>query len=223
MSKIVNIVSGGRLGDPIIFEKKIVEIGESLIIACDGGVRHLQQTGIKPDVIIGDMDSIDSAQLASYSEQGVKIIKYPVGKDYTDTELALDYAINLKPAAIYIWAALGGRLDHTLSNVFLLEKGKDVSIKTYLIDEYCEVFILNGSMEFSSAAGQTVSLIALSPQVECLTLRGFLYPLDDATLRMGESRCISNIIKEDNAKVSLRSGNLLVIRYWQKDIFPEVL
>ena len=223
MSQIVNIVSGGHLGDQSFFQKKIARMENCLIICCDGGVRHLQKTGIQPDVIIGDMDSIDPDQLESYSRQGVKIIKHPANKDYTDTELALDYAINLKPAAIYIWAALGGRIDHTLSNVFLLEKGKTVSIATYLIDEYCEAFLLNGNVTFSKSAGQTVSLIALSPQVEGITLRGFQYSLDDATLRMGESRCISNIIKEDNATVSLRSGNLLVIRYWQKDIFPEVL
>jgi thiamine pyrophosphokinase len=223
MSQIVNIISGGRLGDRDFFQKKVARMENCLIICCDGGVRHLQQTVIKPDVIIGDMDSIDPAQLANYSEQGVKIIKHPGNKDYTDTELALDYATNLKPAAIYIWAALGGRIDHALANVFLLAKGKAVFIKTYLIDEYCEVFLLNGNVAFSKSVGQTVSLIALSPQVEGITLRGFLYPLDDATLMMGESRGISNVIKEDNATVSIRSGNLLMIRYWQKDIFPEAL
>lgn len=223
MSQIINIISGGHLGDQSFFQKKIDQMENCLIICCDGGVRHLQQTGIKPDVIIGDMDSIDPEKLASYSEQGIKIIKYPANKDFTDTKLALDYAINLNPAAIYIWAALGGRLDHTLSNVFLLIKGKDASIKTYLIDEYCQAFLINGNVTFNKSAGQTVSLIALSPQVEGITLRGFQYPLDGAALSMGESRTVSNIINEDDAKISVRSGNLLVIRYWQKDIFPEAL
>ncbi|MEI6610854.1 MAG: thiamine diphosphokinase [Deltaproteobacteria bacterium] len=223
MSQIVNIVSGGRIGDRDFFRKKISRMENVLIICCDGGVRHLQQTGIKPDVIIGDMDSIDSDQLESYSRQDVKIIKYPASKDFTDTELALDYAINLKPAVIYIWAALGGRLDHTLSNLFLLEKTKALPIKAYLIDEYCEVFLLSSDVTINESAGQTVSLIALSPQVEGIALRGFLYPLDDAILRMGESRAVSNIINDDEAKISVRSGCLLVIRYWQKDIFPEAL
>jgi thiamine pyrophosphokinase len=223
MSQIVNIVSGGRIGDRDFFRKKISRMENCLIICCDGGVRHLQQTGIKPDVIIGDMDSIDPAHLEIYSSQDIKIIKYPVSKDFTDTELALDYAINLKPAVIYIWGALGGRLDHALANVFLLGKGKAVSIKTYLIDEYCEVFLLNDDLTINGSAGQTVSLIALSPQVEGITLRGFLYPLDDAILRMGESLAVSNIINGDEAKISVRSGSLLVIRYWQKDIFPEAL
>jgi thiamine pyrophosphokinase len=223
MSQIINIISGGRLGNKSFFHKKIARMENCLIICCDGGVRHLRRTGIKPDVIIGDMDSIDPEKLASYAEHGVKIIKYPVSKDFTDTELALDYAIGLKPENIYIWGALGGRIDHALSNVFLLMKGRAASIQTNLIDEYCEVFLLKGNVTFNKSAGQTVSLIALSPQVEGVTLRGFLYSLDDATLRMGESLTVSNVIKEDDAIVIVRSGNLLVIRYWQKAIFPEAL
>ena len=223
MTENVIIISGGRFGDPIFFKKKIAEIGASLIIVCDGGVRYLQQLGIKPDVIIGDMDSIEPAQLKSYSAQGVKIIKYPANKDFTDTELALDYALNLKPTAVYIWGALGGRLDHTLANVFLLRKGKDTSIKTYLIDEYCEAFIVDKEAAFVDAKGVTVSLFALSPKVEDLSLSGFVYPLKDAALTMGESLGVSNVINEAHAKISVRVGNLLVIRYWQKGIFPEAL
>jgi len=223
MTKNVIIISGGRFGDPIFFKKKIAEIGDSLIIVCDGGVRHLQKIGIKPDVIIGDMDSIEPAQLTSYSAQSVQIIKYPANKNFTDTELALNYALNLKPTAIYIWGALGGRLDHSLANVLLLRKGQKAGIKTYLIDEYCEAFILDQEAAFSSAEGQTVSVIALTPQVEGLSLSGFVYPLKDAVLTMGESLGVSNIINEAHAKISVRVGNLLVIRYWQKDIFPEAL
>jgi thiamine pyrophosphokinase len=223
MSKKIIIISGGRFGDPIFFKKKIAEIGAFLIIVCDGGVRHLQKLGIKPDVIIGDMDSIEPAQLKSYSAQDVKIIKYSANKDFTDTELALDYALNLKPTAIYIWGALGGRLDHTLANVFLLRKGQKAGIRTYLIDEYCEAFIVNREAAFVDAKGVTVSLFAFSPKVEGLSLSGFVYPLKDAILTMGELPGISNIINKAHAKISVRVGNLLVIRYWQKGIFPEAL
>ena len=223
MSKKIIIISGGRFGDPIFFKKKVAEIGASLIIVCDGGVRHLRKLGMKPDVIIGDMDSIEPTQLANYSAQGVKVIKYQANKDFTDTELALDYALDLKPTAIYIWGALGGRLDHTLANVFLLNKGQKAGIKTYLIDEYCEAFIVDKEAAFVDAKGVTVSLFALNPKVEGLSLSGFVYPLQDAVLTMGESRGVSNIINEAYAKISVRAGNLLVIRYWQKDVFPEAL
>ena len=223
MSQIVNIVSGGRLSNQSFFQEKIAKMENCLIICCDGGARHLWKTGIKPDVIIGDMDSIEPDHLASYSKQGVKIIKYPVNKDFTDTELALDYALGLKPDSIFIWGALGGRIDHTLANVFLLCKGQEKGIKTYLIDEYGEAFVLDKETSFINEAGKTVSLIALSPEVTGINLKGFLYLLQEGTLKIGESRGISNIINEDRASISVKNGRLLVIRYWQKDIFPEAL
>jgi thiamine pyrophosphokinase len=222
MSQIVNIVSGGRLGDQSFFQEKIAGMENCLIICCDGGARHFQSLGIKPDVIIGDMDSIDPASLASSSTQGIKIIKYSVNKDFTDTELALDYALGLKPEAIFIWGALGGRIDHALANVFLLCKGQEKGIKTYLVDEYSEAFVLDNGAAFINETGETVSLIALSPEVTGINLTGFLYPLKEETLIMGESRGISNVITDVHAGISVRHGKLLVIRYWQKDIFPEV-
>lgn len=223
MYQKIIIVSGGRLVDPVFFQKKIAGMENHLVICCDGGARNFQYLGIKPDVIIGDMDSIDPAQLASYSAQGIKIIKYPTSKDFTDTELALDYALNLNPEEIFIWGALGGRVDHTLANVFLLCKGQEKGINTYLIDEYGEAFVLDKKAVFINEAGKTVSLLALSPRVTGITLKGFLYSLEKSTLKMGETRGVSNIINEDRASISVRSGKLLVIGYWQKDIFPEAL
>jgi thiamine pyrophosphokinase len=223
MLQIVNIVSGGRLSNQSFFQEKIAKMENCLIICCDSGARHLWKTGIKPDVIIGDMDSIEPDHMASYSKQGVKIIKYPVNKDFTDTELALDYALGLKPDSIFIWGALGGRIDHTLANVFLLCKGQEKGIKTYLIDEYGEAFVLDKETSFINEAGKTVSLLALSPEVTGINLTGFLYPLKEGTLVMGDSRGISNVINDACAGINIRQGKLLVIRYWQKDFFPEAL
>jgi thiamine pyrophosphokinase len=223
MSQIVNIISGGRLGDQSFFQEKITGMENCLIICCDGGVRHVQYSGMKPDVIIGDMDSIDPALLASYSTSGIKIIKHPANKDFTDTELALDYALDLKPEVIFIWGALGGRIDHALANVFLLCRGQEKGIRTCLIDEYGEAFVLEKETSFTNEIGKTVSLIALSSQVTGINLTGFLYPLQDGTLAMGASRGISNVIADIRAGISIRQGRLLVIKYWQKDIFPEAL
>jgi len=223
MSQIVNIISGGRLGDQSFFQEKITGMENCLIICCDGGVRHVQYSGMKPDVIIGDMDSIDPALLASYSTSGIKIIKHPANKDFTDTELALDYALDLNPEVIFIWGALGGRIDHALANVFLLCRGQEKGIRTCLIDEYGEAFVLEKETSFTNEIGKTVSLIALSSEVTGINLTGFLYPLKDGTLAMGASRGISNVIADVRAGISIRQGRLLVIKYWQKDIFPEAL
>lgn len=215
------IVSGGRLGDVDFFRKNMAQMANRLLICCDSGARHLTAAGIRPDILVGDMDSIGQVQLADYQRQGVEIVKYPADKDFTDTALALDYALNLQPGIIEIWGAQGGRTDHALANLFLLLRGKEAGIQTRLVDEYCEAFVPDGDVVFRDAAGCLVSLFALSAAVRGITLTGFHYPLRDETLVMSESRGVSNIISGSHACIRIRSGHLLVIRYWQKDVFPE--
>lgn len=167
------------------------------------------------------MDSVEPLQQAHYERQGVKIIRHPVRKDYTDTALALQYALSLKPQSIQIWGALGGRIDHAMANIHLLIRGKHSGVKTFLLDEFCEVFVAGADVRFENAVGCVVSLLALSPQVEGITLQGFAYPLKNGVLTLGESRGISNVVLEDPAGMLVCSGDLLVIRYRQKNVFPE--
>jgi thiamine pyrophosphokinase len=223
VNKNIIIISGGCPVNPEFFSKQIRKLGKCLIICCDGGARHLRNTGFKPNVIIGDMDSIDSLQLEGYSREKIKIIKYPAEKDFTDTELALDYAIGLKPDKIFIWCALGGRIDHTLANIFVLTRAQGKEVETVLADEYCEVFVLNKKAVITNEKGKTVSLIALTPRVTGITLSGFAYPLTRGSLKMGESRGISNVIKNSRAVIKIEKGKLLVIKYRQKNVFPEAL
>jgi thiamine pyrophosphokinase len=222
MTDIV-IVSGGEIRNSAGFAKSVASVGRRLLICCDSGARHLSAAGIIPDVLLGDMDSIDAALIAEYRRLGVTIVELPPDKDFTDTALALDYALGLKPQQVDIWGALGGRFDHALANVLLLLKGKDAGVRVRLLDEYSEMFIAGETAQFEDAAGCLVSLIALSPAVQGVTLAGFQYPLADETLSMSESRGISNIINEPVATIQVGKGNLLVMRYWKKDIFPEVL
>jgi thiamine pyrophosphokinase len=223
MPQKIIIISGGRFGDPAFYRKRLAALQNFSVICCDGGISHLEKLKISPDVIIGDMDSAAADLLESYKASGVKILKYPPDKDNTDTQLALNYALELKPETIEIWGALGGRIDHSLANLFLLDLGEKEGIKVRLIDEYCEVFIAGKAAAFNGAIGQTVSLLALSPQLTGISLQGFQYPLDNAILEMNKPRGISNVVNAVQATINVGSGTLLVIRYWQKDIFPEAV
>ncbi len=220
VSQII-IISGGRLGSPAFYQKRLSTMKNFAVICCDGGIRHSEALQIKPDVIIGDMDSASTAQLGQYEKQGVKIIKFPQEKDTTDTQLTLEYALKLQPQAIEIWGALGGRIDHTIANLSLLSMGKKAGIDTRLVDEYCEAFVVNKKTSFTEAIGQTVSLFAYLGRAEGIKLRGFQYPLNGESLDVDNTRGISNIITATPATISLVAGSLLVIRYWQKNIFPE--
>lgn len=221
MAQNIVIVSGGRLGNVDFFRRKLTQTSDFLMICCDGGARHLAGTGLAPDVLIGDMDSLLPEQMEHYEQQGVKMIRYPTGKDFTDTALALDYALGLRPERIQIWGALGGRLDHALANLFLLIRGKEAGVAVCLLDEYGETFVLVHDAVFENAEGCLVSLLALSSRVEGITLEGFAYPLEEGTFELSESRGVSNIIVSKRARIHVRSGHLLIIRYWQKDVFPE--
>lgn len=223
MSKKVVIISNGRLGDPAFFRKRREAMGDILTICCDGGTRHLERLSIRPDVIMGDMDSADADGLERYAASGVKISKYRRDKDATDTQLALEYAIGLNPESIEIWGALGGRIDHALANLFLLNLGEKAGIKTSLVDEFCEIFTVEKETSLNEAVGQTVSLFALGSQTEGISLKGFKYSLNNETLEMGSSRGISNVVVDSPAIIHIRSGSLLVVRYWRKDFFPEAV
>jgi thiamine pyrophosphokinase len=223
MSTKIIIISGGRLGDPGFFRKRLAAMDSFLTICCDGGIRHLEKLKIRPDVIVGDMDSANVDRLDDYAAHGVKILKYSPNKDATDTQLALEYALGLKLGAIEIWGALGGRIDHTLANLFLLTLGKNKGMKISLIDEYAETYIVEKETSFEEAVGQTVSLFAAGEKAEGVTLSGFRYLLNDETLAMNSPRGISNVIVGMPATINLSSGSLLVVRYWQKDFFPEAV
>ena len=93
---------------------------DDYIICADGGTRHAVTLAVQPDLIIGDMDSLEKGQLEKLQKSGVSIELYPRDKNETDLELAINRAIELKPTQIIIIAALGGRLDQTLANITLL-------------------------------------------------------------------------------------------------------
>ena len=216
------IVSGGRLGDPDFFRTQTEAIAGRLLIGCDGGARPLRRAGFRPDVLLGDLDSLPSAPAVEYEQAGGKILRYPSDKDFTDTARALDYAIGLGARRIDIWGALGGRIDHALANIHLLIRGRESRVFTRIVDEFGEMFVAEAETVIDNAAGCLVSLLALCPKATGVTLEGFQYPLFQETLCKAESRGISNLITSPRAVIRAAAGHLLVIRYWRKDVFPEV-
>ena len=84
--------------------RKMIGKGDYIIIAVDGGLLLAEQLGLFPDVLLGDFDSIPRDRLDYYREKGAEIIPYPVEKDETDAELALNYCLN-KGMIICSWLA----------------------------------------------------------------------------------------------------------------------
>jgi len=182
------------------------------VICADGGARHVLALGMIPRTIIGDMDSLSSEVLGNLRKSGCRILEYPVRKDETDTELALRYALELQPLEIEIYGALGGRIDHTLANISLLVMAARKGIKTRIVDAATEMFVLSGDSEITGNPEDIVSLFPLTTEVCGITLEGFEFPLQQATMAIGKPYGISNRLLAHRGTISMTSGYLLVIK-----------
>ncbi|MEH0022708.1 MAG: thiamine diphosphokinase [Desulfobacter sp.] len=183
-----------------------------MIIAADGGASHLYASGICPDVIIGDLDSIEADARAFFESKAVPVHTYPAQKDQTDTELCIDYAVNQGSAEIILTGVTGTRLDHTLANVFLLRRLLKMDIKGSIVDAHNEIFITACRLTVSGAPGEILSVVPVSGRVTGLTLEGLEYPLTNKTISMGDTLGISNVFTGSTAQIRLDSGIVLIIK-----------
>lgn len=184
----------------------------SALIAADGGLHHLRSLGIKPDVVIGDMDSIDPPLLAELRASGAKLIVHPTDKDASDLELALKYAVANYDGEILVFGALGGRLDQLLANVLLLT---DIGLRdreVRIVEEHQQAWVMTpGIGRFAGKAGDLVSLLPLQGDVHVEGTSGLKWQLRNERLIYGQSRGVSNIMTEESAIVEVKQGTLLCI------------
>jgi len=181
------------------------------IIAADGGLAHVQALNLKPDLLVGDLDSVTPEQIRWAEEVGAEVRKYPVEKDETDLELALQEAVETGCSRITITGALGGRLDQMLSNIYLLNLPVLAGLDVRIDDGMQEVILIHGSVDLQGSPGDTVSLLPLSPIVRGISTRGLRYPLIEESLIFYHSRGISNEMISQNASIQIQSGILLCI------------
>jgi len=204
------IISNGNIND-YGFLKKYLDKAD-FVICADGGARHLKKLGVMPDVLLGDFDSIDRNDLEYYRKSNVKILEYPVAKDKTDTELAVEYAAGLGVHRVIIIGALGCRFDHSLCNTFALRKMLDLGIEGVIADEHNEIRLIRDRIYLDREEGVSVSLLPLTEKAEGVTVKGMLYPLDNAVIQMGSSWGVSNEFRDEKAEISVKKGLLLVIK-----------
>jgi thiamine pyrophosphokinase len=184
-----------------------------LLIAADGGALPLLRLGLLPQLVIGDLDSLDGASAAQLVERGVELRRFPRAKDETDLELALLHAVACDAHVIDILGALGGRWDHTLANVALLALPELRGRRVRLLADRQELFLAHDEVAITGRVGDTVSLLPLTPEVRGVTTRGLLYPLEQATLGYERARGISNVLLAPPGSVTVREGLLLVVHH----------
>jgi thiamine pyrophosphokinase len=188
--------------------------GEPLVIAADGGALKAESLGLRPQVVVGDSDSLTDAHAQRLRAQGAEVIVHPAAKDESDTELAVREALRRGAARVVIIGAFGGwRIEHTLANVLLLAMPELVGVDACLADARSTVRVLSGPGELTvnGGEGDYLSLLPLTVEARGVTTRGLLYPLSDAVLVQGPARGLSNELAARSATVSLDDGRLAVI------------
>lgn len=188
------------------------------IIAADGGGNRVLEAGFIPQVLIGDLDSITPENLEKCRHQGTIIREYPREKDETDLELALQNAVSqirknqsITPCKdIYLFGATGGRVDHLLGNLGLLQVFHKKGIRIRIKDPYHELWLIQGEEKIKGQKGQEISLIPIS---DCAIVRteGLYYPLNGEPLRQDSPRGISNVFLGENALIDVREGIVLAV------------
>lgn len=181
------------------------------VICVDGGARHLIHLGVTPDILLGDLDSIDSRSKDWMVKNNTKLIKFPSKKDKTDTELAIDYAIENRAKEIILTGVTGSRLDHTLGNIMLLWRLMTDNIKAKIIDDNNEIFIIDNNIALKKQENTYVSLIPLTKNLTGVDLKGFEYNITDGVLDQFSTMGISNEIIEDSGIIKIKDGVSLVI------------
>jgi thiamine pyrophosphokinase len=184
---------------------------DDYIICADGGARHALALNITPDLIIGDMDSVEKGDLHKLQESEVSIELFPHDKNETDLELAIQRAVEMTPAQILIVAGLGGRLDQTLANITLLTGNRLSTLDIRLDDGVEETFFCRDQVQVHGKRGDIVSLIPWGGAVSEVQTTSLRWPLQRETLYPNRTRGISNEMLSESATISIGSGMLLVV------------
>jgi thiamine pyrophosphokinase len=203
------IFANGLLTDPAS-ARAALRPGDRLI-AADGGLHHLQKLGLRPDVLIGDLDSVEPAEVEAVQNAGGRVIRHPVRKDETDLELAVRLARAEGAGDILVYGALGGRWDQTLANLLLLAHADFRSARLRLVDGAQQIYLVQSEAQIEGQPGDTVSLISLQGDARGVTTEGLEYPLRDGQLPFGSTLGISNVLVDRLARVSVQDGLLVCI------------
>lgn len=179
----------------------------TLIIGCDGGAEQAIALGYKPDIIIGDLDSINEKNIP----QGAEIIRHPGDKDYTDSEAALKHAIAKGAKEIILTGFSGDRVDHMLGNIFLLPKPEFAGPKIRIVEGKQEIYMITGTAEIMGKAGETISFIPLFGDVRAIFSSGLKYDLSRNDLSMQGNTGISNELVKDKARIDVGESRLLAV------------
>lgn len=204
----VIIFTNGKLENGLVGEIQ----KKDFIIGVDWAAYWLIKNNIIPDLAIGDFDSTSETEMTVIKNKCQNIKIFEAKKDFTDAELAVEEAIKLKPKEVMIYGATGTRMDHTLANIFLLEKFFGKSIFTSIRDKNNEIYLVNNKLIIKKEINfPYVSVVPITDAVT-VSLVGFEYELDHKIINRGETIGVSNEIVGEKGEIVVHTGKVVVVR-----------
>ncbi len=193
--------------------KTLLQITPSdFIIGVDHASYWLIQNKIKPDLAIGDFDSVTSKELEIIKSNSKNILTFSADKDFTDLELAVNKAILLNPKTVEIYGSFGTRLDHSLVSIQLLEKFLKPKIKAFIINDTNRCFIPDQISKIEKDNQYPyLSILPISKNI-IVSISGCKYPLNKAKVTRSSSLCVSNEIVSNIATITVHHGLALIIQ-----------
>lgn len=203
------IITGGCCADAVTVPE------HQICIAADSGLLRAEKLGVFPHYIIGDFDSLGAVP-EEYEDMATgrrsEIIRHPTQKNETDTMLAAYFAIEKGADELYIIGGLGGRADHTLSNVFLLEALCARGVSAVYTDGENELRVVREGESARIAYGEYRYFSTLALDECVISVMGCAYPVDNITLTRANAYAVSNEALPCGADVICHEGKLLLVR-----------
>lgn len=202
--------TGALIGASDFNESRFREMNDAgafdVVIAVDGGYEYLNEIGVVPDLVMGDFDSL------GYEPKKIRHVKFPPHKDKSDMELAISRAKMLGCEALYVFGALGQRLDHTIANLSIFAKACEDGLSVCLVDIDNAVFFVTGPDTFEADARESgiVSVFSATDVSTGVFERGMEWDLDDVELDNRTSRGLSNQLIGEPVMIGVESGTIMI-------------
>ncbi len=201
------IVGGAGIGDYAAIRAALRST--DFLIYCDCGLRHRQGLQRQPDLIVGDFDSYERPETA------VETIVLPCEKDDTDTVFAAKEGLRRGFGEFLLIGVVGGRLDHTLGNVYLLQYLANRGKKAKILDDHSEMELVAAQPVSIDDSVSYFSLLSITGKARGITIKNAKYPLSDGEISSEYQYGISNqVLQGCIAEVSVAEGQLLLVKVY---------
>ena len=171
---------------------------DDFYIFCDAGLKHTEELGIKPDLIIGDFDSYPKEEALKQSADTVFAVKEGLRRGFSE---------------FLLLGVIGQRLDHTLGNVSILLMLDEAGRRGMIVDDYSEMSLVGQAPTYIDESFSYFSVLNISGKAEGVTIEGAKYPLKDAVISCDYQYGVSNeVLAGERAAVSVADGRLLLIK-----------